>query len=78
MGATARDPAYARPACRAGPTPSPSPGSKVGYLTSSSSRFGLGVNNMMFTLIYGTTMRGLPIPDRDRVLSRAETEGVIN
>jgi putative ABC transport system permease protein len=29
---------------------------------------GLGVNNMMFTLIYGTTMRGLPIPDRDRVL----------
>jgi predicted permease len=29
---------------------------------------GLGVNNMMFTLIYGTTLRGLPIPDRDRVL----------
>lgn len=29
---------------------------------------GLGVNNMMFTLIYGTTMRGLPIPERDRVL----------
>ncbi len=29
---------------------------------------GLGVNNMMFTLIYGITMRGLPIPERDRVL----------
>ena len=29
---------------------------------------GIGVNNMMFTLIYGTTMRGLPIPERDRVL----------
>jgi putative ABC transport system permease protein len=29
---------------------------------------GIGVNNMMFTLIYGSTMRGLPIPERDRVL----------
>ena len=29
---------------------------------------GIGVNNMMFTLIYGITMRGLPIPARDRVL----------
>jgi putative ABC transport system permease protein len=29
---------------------------------------GIGVNNMMFTLIYGITMRGLPIPERDRVL----------
>ncbi len=29
---------------------------------------GIGVNNMMFTLIYGSTMRGLPIPEPDRVL----------
>ena len=30
---------------------------------------GIGVNNMLFTLIYGHTMRGLPIPRADRVLS---------
>jgi putative ABC transport system permease protein len=29
---------------------------------------GIGINNMMFTLIYGITMRGLPIVDPDRVL----------
>ena len=30
---------------------------------------GIGVNNMYFTLIYGQTMRGLPIRDGDRVLA---------
>ena len=35
---------------------------------------GLGVNNMMFTLIYGITMRGLPIPERDRVLFVSVTD----
>ena len=29
---------------------------------------GIGVNNMYFTLIYGHTMRGLPMKDADRVL----------
>ena len=29
---------------------------------------GIGVNNMLFTMIYGHTMRGLPIPRADRVL----------
>ncbi len=29
---------------------------------------GIGVNNMMFTLIYTHTMRSLPLPDADRVL----------
>src|SRR5262245_32751151 len=29
---------------------------------------GIGVNNMMFTLIYGSTLRGLPIERADRVL----------
>src|SRR5215207_904757 len=29
---------------------------------------GIGVNNMMFTVIYGHTLRRLPIPDADRVL----------
>ncbi len=29
---------------------------------------GIGVNNMMFTLIYGSTLRGLPIDRADRVL----------
>ena len=29
---------------------------------------GIGVNNMLFTLIYGHTLRGLPIPRADRVL----------
>ena len=29
---------------------------------------GIGVNNMMFTLIYSLTMRGLPIERADRVL----------
>src|SRR5262245_45733205 len=29
---------------------------------------GVGVNNMYFTLIYGHTLRGLPIPHADRVV----------
>ena len=29
---------------------------------------GIGINNMYFTLIYGHTMRGLPIEQPDRVL----------
>ena len=32
---------------------------------------GIGVNNMMFTVIYGHTLRKLPIDDPDRVLSVA-------
>ena len=35
---------------------------------------GIGVNNMMFTIIYGSTMRGLPIPQTDRVLMGSFTD----
>jgi predicted permease len=35
---------------------------------------GIGVNNMMFTIIYGHTLRGLPIEQRDRVLLASFTD----
>jgi putative ABC transport system permease protein len=35
---------------------------------------GIGVNNMMFTIIYGHTLRGLPIEARDRVLMASYTD----
>jgi putative ABC transport system permease protein len=35
---------------------------------------GIGVNNMMFTIIYAYTLRGLPIPDADRVLMGSFTD----
>jgi putative ABC transport system permease protein len=36
---------------------------------------GIGVNNMMFTIIYAYTLRGLPIPQADRVLMGSFTDG---
>jgi predicted permease len=35
---------------------------------------GIGVNNMMFTIIYAHTLRGLPIPQADRVLMGSFTD----
>jgi putative ABC transport system permease protein len=35
---------------------------------------GIGVNNMMFTIIYAYTLRGLPIPEADRVLMGSFTD----
>jgi putative ABC transport system permease protein len=35
---------------------------------------GIGVNNMMFTIIYAHTLRGLPLPEADRVLMGSFTD----